>query len=866
MIKGSPKQQDKEPLPINFIPISKTIKLENGETIAGLDVKTHCLITGYVAQSLIEKYPECLQNLLFPQGAALLAACHDIGKISPAFQKMIYDSISKPDPAIITALSSVNSDAAKRTEYAFHAKVTQTLLAEKPKYIPDIEGMHHGFRPNSTPCTEAVYGGVPWTKMRHDLLLFLEDCFLAPEQEWPTIGDWNKASVLGGLIIVADWIASGGEFAGLTRIPPSNDCLQQMAEKAVSEAGFVSFQVQQNLSFSDIFGFQPYPIQTSFFESVTGPGVYILEAPMGIGKTEAALYAAYRIIALKKATGMYFGLPTQLTSNKIYERVRQFLDKVTSANASPRLLHSSAWLEEMILGEEGDTGRSWFDSSKRGILAPFAVGTVDQALMAVMNIRHGMVRAFGLAGKVVILDEVHSYDAYTGTLLSSLVQCLREIGCTVLILSATLTSSQKSNLLGRNNDNQYCAAYPLVTSLCNANDTEKELYESTVQSKDERTVTINFCQDSSNAFEPALEKAENGQQVLWIENTVDEAQNIYRQIAARTESSKIECGLVHSRFIRKRRSENEAYWVSLYGKDGHDRRKERGRILIGTQVLEQSLDIDADFLITHICPTDMLLQRIGRLWRHKENNDIRPKGSLCSVLIIAPAYENTTDKRVSFGVSTAIYSEYILCRTLEIWKNVRTLHLPGDIRNLLEQTYLTREEKGIMRKLKDDMLAVKRRLEGFARIAQATDIQTFSESAVQTRYSDMENCKVLLLRSFEKVKEAYVLSFADEKDTLQIPTAPTSLLPIARRHIAMLLEEHCVVVAERNAPPYDREVEVFSPYIYTGSQEDDEHPFRAAIIGPDDYLQSIRHDLLTTYSKRFLYNAILGYQILNDRR
>lgn len=848
--------------PILFTPISKTVKQENGEIVAGIDVKTHCLICGYVAQKLIEIYPENIRNFLFPQGTALIAACHDIGKISPAFQKMIYSSISNPDTTAISNLSGANADASGRREYAFHAKVTQTVLSDKPRYIPEIEGMHHGFRPNNSPCTEAVYGGADWTEKRHELLSFLEKQFLLPEQTWPIFHDWNLASVLGGFITVADWIASGGKFAEMTQnTPVTDEQLKQMASNAVAQAGFVPFQVRQNLSFFDIFNFSPYPVQSSFFESVTEPGIYIMEAPMGIGKTEAALYAAYCILSAGKATGLYFGLPTQLTSNKIYERVRQYFKKITDTDASLKLLHSSAWLEETTLGEDGDIGRSWFDSSKRGILAPFAVGTVDQALMAVMNVRHGMVRAFGLAGKVVILDEVHSYDAYTGTILNSLVQCLREIGCTVLILSATLTASQKNNLLACKNAWHFSDAYPLITTTSSKNDMA-QLHEISEKPEKGHTVTVSFRSGCADALEIALEKAEKGQQVLWIENTVDEAQKVYRQAAARTTGTVVECGLIHSRFIRKRRTENEAYWVSLYGTNGHNRRTEHGRILVGTQVLEQSLDIDADFLITRLCPTDMLLQRIGRLWRHSVNNNIRPEGSSCSVLIIAPAYADVVEKQNIFGVSTAVYSEYVLCRTLEIWENMQTLRLPEDIRNLLERTYCVREESGRLRKLKDEMLAVKNRLEGFARITQSTAVQTFSESEVQTRYSDLESCKTLLILSFVKTKTGYALSFPNEDNVLELPQNTAVLTPKTKRHIARVLEENCVIVAEKNAPPYDRMIQIFSAYIYTGSQEDNEHPFRAAIIGHDEYLLGIRNDMLKNDDKRFLYNAILGYQIL----
>ncbi|MEN3752597.1 DEAD/DEAH box helicase [Mangrovibacter sp. SLW1] len=201
-----------------------------------------------------------------------------------------------------------------------------------------------------------------------------------------------------------------------------------------------------------------------FIEQVVGPGVYILEAQMGMGKTEAALYAAYQLLSKGKATGIYFALPTQLTSNKIYDRFNTFLEQIVSAETPKRslLLHSNAWLQNSEAGEEGSPGGSWFNQSKRGLLAPFAVGTIDQALMAVMNVKHGFVRAFGLAGKVVILDEVHSYDLYTGTILNELVAFLRQIDCTVIILSATLSQDRREALLQQTTTS---TAYPLITAV-----------------------------------------------------------------------------------------------------------------------------------------------------------------------------------------------------------------------------------------------------------------------------------------------------------------------------------------------------------------------------------------------------------------
>jgi len=149
-----------------------------------------------------------------------------------------------------------------------------------------------------------------------------------------------------------------------------------------------------------------------------------------------------------QSSGIYFALPTQLTSNKIFDRFQDFLGEVLADDCPHRslLLHANAWLFETDMGEEGRPGGAWFNQSKRGLLAPFAVGTIDQALMAAMNVKHGFVRAFGLAGKIVILDEVHTYDAYTGSLMDALVQLLRQLNCTVIILSATLNQERREQL------------------------------------------------------------------------------------------------------------------------------------------------------------------------------------------------------------------------------------------------------------------------------------------------------------------------------------------------------------------------------------------------------------------------------------
>ncbi|MGH8684725.1 MAG: HD domain-containing protein, partial [Nitrosospira sp.] len=341
---------------------------------------------------------------LFPDGAELIAAAHDIGKVSPTFQKKIYTALSQKDEVVLSALKAFNADAEKL--WGGHGGVSQAAMnaGNIGKYIPEILGQHHGFSPNLAfyQATSEAFGGQPWQMQRAELLAQLKQ---ALGTDFPIVKDALQARVLAGLTTVSDWIGSGPLFED-----PDGDW-QSKIEQALDSAGFVQPQLKSGLSFFDVFGFIPKTAQVKLIEAANQPGIYVLEAPMGSGKTEAALYAAYQLLEKRFTTGIYFALPTQLTSDKIHERVNAFLFRILkdeSPHKQALLVHGNAWLKQFEMGEEGNPGGAWFSQGKRGILAPFAVGTIDQALMAVMNVKHGFVRTFGLAGKIVILDEVHS--------------------------------------------------------------------------------------------------------------------------------------------------------------------------------------------------------------------------------------------------------------------------------------------------------------------------------------------------------------------------------------------------------------------------------------------------------------------------
>lgn len=855
MLKPRSKQENfSEHTNIKTLPLeeclAKTKKLPDGTIIKGTDVFTHCYLTGLVAKELIKRQPIWLQRLLYPEGSDLLAAIHDIGKIFPSFQITIHNNLTRT--LANDRACHINAPVLKIR----HEAVSQVATSDFGKYIPEIIGRHHGLSSLQTGLpNDEIFGGSKWQELRLELIDALKKHL---HSDLPQIASAVHADFISGFVCISDWISSGLSIKIPDRVNITNESvLSDKIRYALDNAGFLVPQVRNDLTFEDIFGFHPYNIQTKLKQVANTPGVYVLEAPMGLGKTEAALYAAYTALAEGRATGIYFALPTQLTSNKIYDRMNSFLSRIldeSSPNSKALLLHSSAWLVKTEIGEEGIPGKSWFNSSKRGLLAPFAVGTIDQALMAAMNVKHGFVRTFGLAGKVVILDEVHCYDSYTGTILDTLISVLKKIGCTVIILSATLTAKRRSELL-KINISSSDSKYPLISS---SND-QNPYKEYAIDNHDSSKVYLSLSSDDQFALDLALSKAESGQQVLWIENTVNEAQGLYKRLGARARECKIECGLLHSRFTKIERDENENKWVDIYGKKGMDKRQSTGRILVGTQVLEQSLDIDADFLITRISPTDMLFQRIGRLWRHRQNDPLRPADAKREVLILSPDITDASEKIDAFGKTGYVYAPYVLCRTLQIWKDLKEVTLPDQIQELMSATYSDRSESGLLLEHLNVMITLRDKLRRFANIGISHDGKTLPEIKAQTRYSEIETIDVLLIRSRQTVKDGSIQLQLLNGSYLTLPTV-SDISSTLHRSIAAEIMTNTVTVPEKIAPETGlSQLKWFENFVYIGNEE--EMPFRVAIVQKDSVLKGIGgEDLHNKF--RLLYSSELGYMAL----
>jgi CRISPR-associated endonuclease/helicase Cas3 len=454
------------------------------------------------------------------------------------------------------------------------------------------------------------------------------------------------------------------------------------------------------------------------------------------------------LISNNQASGLYFALPTQITSNKIHERVEAFLRPVEIDPLQVRLAHSSAWLHEDLYVPKVDEALSWFASSKRALLCPFGVGTVDQALLGIVAAKHFFLRQFGLAGKVVILDEIHTYDLYTGTLLDKLVEQLRQLGCTVLILTATLTSRRREQLLQAANAQPVVAenAYPLLTfapegetptAVRLAADPPKEFRVSIANASDDDLATL------------CLERGAAEQCVLWIRNTVADVQSSFRLLKNATRQCGPLIGLLHSRFPLWRMEELESFWWNSLGKSSTSRPP--GCVLVATQIVEQSVDIDADFLVTDLAPTDMLFQRMGRLWRHERpERKGKPSILINSLGLTIDNYRcsSANDLKARLGRNRRVYAPYVLLRTFENWIHRSRIELPSGIRTILEATYSdpSADEPDGWNQLRRELQARTDKLRDRALSAALVLRQPAlaDEEGVQTRISDTPTVQILL--------------------------------------------------------------------------------------------------------------------------
>ncbi len=771
----------------------------------GISVYDHMMNVGWVARCIAETLPTILSRfqLKAPEIGAL-AALHDLGKISPGFQQKCETWLNDNNLMKIARNgvwdTSMESDHGKVS----HAAIQFFLLEagidrESAKFISCVLGGHHGrlavpnergYRPQKLISESS--SRIDWNEERMANARMIWNQFAITGMSF----DINHLSPalwwLAGLTSVADWIGSDERFFSPTQRTEAKD-VTFIARNALNVIGFREIEFNHGLSFHDLFHdaekpemrWVPNEMQEKALSRINAPGVYVIEAPTGMGKTEAALWAAYQLLVSGKAIGIYFALPTQATSNRMHLRMNEFVRRISCEPNTTRLIHGNSWLMDQAAGllpvatsrgsihDDARTGRDWFSSAKRALIAPFGVGTVDQALLGVVAAKHFFVRHFALAGKVVILDEVHSYDLYTGTLIEKLTTTLEALGCTVIILSATLTGKRRGQLVSHSEKvtEDEKSPYPLITGR-----KEGQSLEPVAATPPEpRTVNIDFIAELT-ATKEALALAQNGGAVVWICNTVDAAQKQYQRFKAMVPEV-LPIGLLHARFPFWRREIIEDEWMERLGKSGKTR---CGSILVSTQIVEQSVDLDADLLITELAPTDMLLQRLGRLWRHERNQRPAKAPRFCII-----EEEKSLDefrlmeaKEIvkALGSKAKVYAPFVLLRSLEVWGAKRQgVTIPSQVRHLIESTYEDREsEPDSWQQLFNEWFGTASAKEMLAcRNSNIWQLALEDREGVQTRINEMPTVSVVLCRSINKQKAVFIDDTSGELggDTFRFATA-----------------------------------------------------------------------------------------------
>jgi CRISPR-associated endonuclease/helicase Cas3 len=659
------------------------------------------------------------------------ALVHDIGKLTIVFQSRIYDAVDfSPFADCVELPKSGSLVNASNTP---HALASEAILLKLgcPKGVASIAGAHHG-RPSALAdvcdqingaCTavENFYGKRGKYRQLFESLWkewndFSLEC--AGFSELSDLPDMAVPAqvVISGMLVTADWIASNTTYFPLISADQKGEFgdYPKRIENAWTTIGFPNMWESKarfgldDEAFKERFGFLPNPTQADIISTATdaeSSGIYIIEAPMGLGKTEAALALSEILAARAGAGGMFFGMPTQATSNGIFPRLEKWaggLAEDEQTLLAIKLAHGNAALNEDYrelftghsnLNIESDSGlivHDWFSGRKQTLLSDFVIGTVDQLLMAALKQKHVMLKHFGLSGKVVVVDECHAYDAYMSQYLDMAIKWLGIYKVPVIILSATLPEKRRAELIEAYTDSEkrrakhteahvdktiadeawkHSLAYPLLTYTENNAVKQKAL---AFDGENKEVSVRRIIRDEVAAT--AGYAVERGGCVGVIVNTVRKAQ----EIAAELQSAfpKAEVIIMHAQFIMTDRAKREEQILKRVGK--HSTPESRRRlIIVGTQVLEQSLDLDFDLMITELCPMDLLLQRTGRLHRH---NRVRPQGletASCFVL-------DETDDSFDSG-SAAIYGEWLLMRTRALLPNKLTI--PSDIPLLVQQTY-----------------------------------------------------------------------------------------------------------------------------------------------------------------------------------
>lgn len=702
----------------------RAIWAKSGES-SGHGLLAHMLDVAAVAEIIMRR--ESVQTLTWaarafgltdeaaPRWLGAMCGLHDFGKAIPGFQSKWSDGQGADETAGLrfeptTSLSATRHDLASTV--LLHAALTSRFPGSL--WIPAITqalGAHHGYFPRTQETRDAkpIRESPEWAEARAQLLdsylaALLPDAALATDEIALPTAAW-----LAGLTSVADWIGSNQEW-----FPPGEraETLVEhhaialgLAERALDDIGWPGFQplVTEGHDTDTLIGrilgraadpTEARPLQRAadcLLGNADGPALMIVEAPMGEGKTELAFLAHLRLQATNGHRGLYVALPTQATGNAMFDRALIFLKGFApDIRLDIQLVHGGAMLDERVhqlrgvnaSAEESIASSAWFSQRKRPLLSPYGVGTVDQALFATLHVKHHFVRLWGLANRVVVLDEIHAYDTYTSGLIEALLRWLKAMNCSVVLMSATLPARRRAAFLqawgahdGPDID------YPRVLLASDAG-----IQGEHVSCRPLAPITVvGVPEDLDCLASTAMEAIAGGGCGVVIVNTVQRAQNLYSTLKDKIPTAfdgNAELLLFHARYPADERSEREKLVLSKFGRGDNTQRPARA-LLVATQVVEQSLDIDFDFMVTDLAPVDLLLQRAGRLHRHERP---RPEAHAVPRLIVAGLQHDRLPelKETAWGF---VYDPYVLYRTWSIAGAKSVWRLPEDIDHLVQAVY-----------------------------------------------------------------------------------------------------------------------------------------------------------------------------------
>lgn len=590
---------------------------------------------------------------------AYAAGCHDIGKANPVFQSQPRQT-SNLWESIRTSLSAAGYEVLNKGDYdalytdyqaaiptlTRHEQTTSLFFDNQFKsgssinesWLSTVTTGHHGTFASPTlkiwkQGLGDLYQNGGWLAAQEQLNnLLLVATNVEPEDIPKTISTISVV-LISGLVILADRIASHSVFmeTGL-HLLHTLDCHTNPQEWLEARDEFSKHQVETILGIyqgwkipqAEILG-NYTPSEMQRLALTTDTSLLSLMIPTGHGKTEAALLRHSR-----ENERLAFILPTMATSNAMMNRVKHAY-KGTSNLAS--LAHSMSQVNDFYVrsasSEEKEDGLlpSQFAHHSANLLAPITVGTIDQILRASLPGKWTHLRLLALANSHVVIDEVHTMDAYQTQLLKELLVWL---GCTntrVTLLSATLSAHRRQELLSAYGvKNIPDAAFPAI-DVVQENTCVVEEFNDTL------CYNVEFdldAQPMSSAVEAHVAWVNKklatfpSSRIGVICNTVARAQETARRINEMYDDVKVLC--FHSRMTVTHKDYVTKLLESAIGKGGNGKRV----VIVGTQVIEASLDIDVDFLRTELCPAASLIQRMGRLHRREDPNRLSRAGSFQS--------------------------------------------------------------------------------------------------------------------------------------------------------------------------------------------------------------------------------------------